>query len=122
MSESQGGIEIVDRESCDLFLRVDNGSTIDNPLGLTLTIDGHEVAVWSLEYRHEHYSEKLPLRLEPGRHRLVASTDTGVSLERTFAVQAGGPKLHGMLSYYYCADEDGRVLDLGISSTPIGIR
>lgn len=118
--ESQ--IRVVDPESCDLLLMFSNQSYLDDPVVLTVVIDGVDVLSQPFEVRNQHNFVRFPLRLGPGTRQLMVSSDTGVVLEEQFTLPGTGERQHAGIAYYNYADEDGRLIDWNIRSTPIGIR
>lgn len=112
----------MDSESCDLLLMVSNQSHLDDPVVLTVGIDGVEVLSQPFEVRDQHHFVRFPLRLGPGTHQLRASSDTGVVLEEEFHLPASGERQYAGISYYNYADEDGKLIDWSIQSVPMGIR
>lgn len=102
-----GGVELVPEEQADLHLWVSNQSFADDPVAVTVTIDGVTVVDQPFAVEGQHNWELFPVALEPGRHTLSATSDTGVSLERTFRVPEGGPR-YAVLDYWYYADSEGR--------------
>jgi hypothetical protein len=119
---SEGQIRVVDLESCDLLLMVSNQSYLDDPVVLTVVIDGVDVVSQPFEVRNQHHFVRFPLRLGPGPHQLKVSSDTGVVLEEQFTLPATGERQHAGIGYYNYADEDGKLIDWNIPSMPIGIK
>lgn len=72
--------------------------------------------------RNQHHFVRFPLHLGPGTHRLRVSSSTGVVLEEEFLLPANGARQHAAISYYNYADEDGKLIDWSIQSTPMGIE
>ena len=107
--------------SVDLLLRVSNQSYLDDPVALTVAIDGREVLSQSFDVRNQHHFVQFPLSLGPGRHQLRASSGTGVLLSEEFTLPETGERRHAGISYYNHADEDGAFIDWSIQSTPMGI-
>lgn len=74
-------------------LWVSNQSFADDPVGLTITVDGH-VAVaadFFVEGHHNWIAYDID-GLEAGSHTLAAESDTGGELEATFTVVDGEPR------------------------------
>jgi len=101
---------------------VSNQSYLDDPVVLTVVIDGQEVLSQPFEVRNQHHFVRFPLRVGPGGHQLRASSDTGVVLDEEFMLPATGERQHAGISYYNYADADGRLIDWNIQSMPMGIR
>ena len=99
-----------------------NQSYLDDPVVLSVVIDGVEVLSQPFEVLNQHHFINFPLRLAPGMHRLKVASDTGVILERKFTMPEGGPQQYAGISYYNYADEDGKLIDWHIQSTPMGIK
>jgi hypothetical protein len=117
-----GQVGLVDPEACDLMLMVSNQSYLDDPVVLTIVIDGVEVVSQPFEVRNQHHFVRFPLGLGPGTHRLEVSSDSGVVREEQFALPADGARQYAAISYYNYADEDGKLINWHIQSMPIGIR
>lgn len=122
VGSSKGQIRVVDHESCDLLLMVSNQSYLDDPVALTVVIDGLDVLSQPFEVRNQHHFVRFPLRVGAGTHQLKVSSNTGVVLEVQFTLPGTGERQHAAIAYYNYADEDGRLIDWNIQSTPIGIR
>lgn len=112
----------MDLESCDLLLMVNNASYLDDPVVLTVVIDGADLLSRPFEVRNQHHYVRFPLRLGPGTHQLKVSSNTGVVLEEQFTLPATGERQHASIGYYHYADEDGKLIDWNIQSMPMGIR
>ena len=69
--------EIVEPDACDLLLMVSNQSYLDDPVTLTVVIDGFRVLSQPFEVRNQHHFVRFPLRLAPGTHELTAVSNTG---------------------------------------------
>jgi hypothetical protein len=119
---SEGEVRVVDPESCDLLLTVSNESYLDDPVVLTVAIDGVDVLSQPFEVRDQHHFVRFPLRLGSGTHELKVSSDTEVVLEERFTLPATGERQYAGIAYYNYADEDGKLIDWNIQSIPIGIR
>ena len=119
---SEGDVRVVDPESCDLLLTVSNQSYLDDPVVLTVVIDGVDVLSQPFEVRNQHHFVRFPLRLGSGTHELKVSSDTGVVLDERFTLPATGERQHAGIAYYNYADEDGKLIDWNIQSMPVGIR
>jgi hypothetical protein len=113
---------ISDPDSADLLLVVSNQSPLDDPVVLTIEIDDVEVLSQPFEVRNQHHYVYFPLRLGPGVHRLRATSGTGVSINESFTLPDDGARQYAGIDYYNYADEDGRLIDWGIQSTPMGVR
>lgn len=72
--------------------------------------------------RNQHHVVRFPLLLGPGRHQVKVSSDTEALIEEEFTLPATGERQHAGIAYYNYADEDGRLIDWCIQSTPMGIK
>lgn len=117
-----GQVRVVDSESSDLLLMVSNQSYLDDPVVLTVVIDGVDVLSQPFEVRNQHHFVRFPLLLGSGRHHVKVSSDTGVVLEVEFTLPETGEPQHAGIDYYNYADDDGRLIDWCIQSTPMGIK
>ena len=122
MDAAAGGVNITDRDSCDLLLSVSNQSYLDDPVVLAVVVDGVEILSQPFEVLTQHHFVEFPLILAPGTHKLTASSDTGVSLERRFTIPADRSRRYANISYYNYADEDGKLIAWHIQSRPMGIK
>lgn len=114
-------LSVVDGQSCNLLLSVSNQSYLDDPVVITIEIDGVQVVSESFEVRNQHHSVRFPLQLGLGPHVVHVTTDMGVTIDERFALQEG-PRSHASVSYYNYADEDGKPIDWHIQFTPMGTR
>jgi hypothetical protein len=108
--------------SCDLLLMVSNQSYLDDPVVLTVAIDGVDVLSQPFEVRSQHHFVRFPLRLGPGTHQLRVASDTGVVRQEQFTLPETGERQYATVAYYNYADEDGKLIDWNIESRPIGIK
>ena len=121
MDSSRPGIGIVDLEQADLHLWVANQSPLDDPVLLTVEIDGTEIVSQPFEVRSQHHRLLFPLRIAPGGHRLRVTSDTGVTLRHEFTMP-GTERQFAVIEYWNYADEDGRRITWQLSSRPTGLR
>jgi hypothetical protein len=117
----EGDVGVENSGPCDLLLRVSNESYLDDPVGLTVVIDGTEVLSQPFEVRNQHHFVQFPLLLGPGTHELRVVSSTGVVLTEEFLLPVTGERQHADISYYNYADEDGKLIDWSIRSTPMGV-
>jgi hypothetical protein len=122
VSAQDPDVRITDRDSADLLLMVSNQSFLDDPVVLTIEIDGLEVLSRPFEVRNQHHYVHFPLRLGSGSHQLRATSDTGVSINESFTLPEDGARQYAGISYYNYADEDGMLIDWVIQSTPMGVK
>lgn len=120
-SPSHTPIGLVDRDACDLLLRVSNNSPIDDPVRLSIRVDATDVIDQEFEYRREHYSEEFALMVGPGAHRLRISSDTGVVGWYLFKMPHTDVRRYATITYFNYEDEDGKLIDWYFSSRPIGV-
>lgn len=119
---STNQIKIVDREACDLLLTISNQSYLDDPVVLTVVIDGVEVLSRPFEVRNQHNFVPFPLCVGPGAHKVWVSTDTDVALEEEFVLPPTGERQYASIEYFNYADEDGKLIDWFIQSIPMGTK
>lgn len=98
-------VRLTTEDQADLHLWISNQSFLDDPVHLTVSIDGVEVVDRRFEVGSQHNWELFPLAAEPGKHALVAESDTGVSTRRTFTLPGEGRR-HAVLDYWYYEDGD----------------
>jgi hypothetical protein len=121
MGASERRVEVVDADSCDLLLMVSNQSYLDDPVVLTIAIDGIDVLSEPFEVRNQHHVVEFPLRLGAGEHLLKISSDTGVDREEHFTLPESRERRYAAIAYYNYADEDAELIDWHIQSAPMGI-
>lgn len=111
-------VELVPEEQADLHLWVSNQSFADDPVSVTVAIDGVTVVDRAFAVEGQHNWELFPVALEPGRHTISATSDTGVSLERTFRVPEGEQR-YAVLDYWNYEDGDGRHFSWRVQTEPV---
>lgn len=105
-----------------LVLMVSNQSFEDDPVRLTISIDGQQVADDAFEVGSQHSVTNYYVRgLAPGQHEIEVESDTGVSYGSTFTMPTGAPHWAFLTYWYYPDDGNGRFVDLQESEEPIGI-
>lgn len=94
-------------------------SYLDDPVVITVEIDGVQVISEAFEVRNQHHFVRFPLRLGLGPHVVHVTTDTGIMIDEGFSLQEG-PRSYASVSYYNYADEDGKLIDWHIRFEPMG--
>ncbi len=105
----------------EVKLWVSNQSVADDPIHLTVTIGDVTVVDQSFEVEGQHNWLAFDITgLEPGRHRINATSETGATLTDEFTVLADEPRWLLIDYGYYPEDADGRFLTFIESDEPIG--
>lgn len=93
----------------ELLLWVSNQSFEDDPVSLTVTIDGQQVVADEFEVENQHnwigfFVKGLP----PGEHEVTARSDTGVDVKGSFTLPEGEPRWLVLDYWFYRDDPEGR--------------
>ncbi|MEH1167483.1 hypothetical protein V6V47_19070 [Micromonospora sp. CPCC 205539] len=112
-------IQIVDEQLADLHLWVSNQSFDDDPIVLTVSIDGTEVIAQPFEVRGQHNWILFPLQVPSGRHVVHVRSGTGAEKQETFSMPGTG-RQYAVIDYWNEPGQGGRHLSWRIQSTPIG--
>jgi hypothetical protein len=104
-------------------LWVGNQSFDDDPVAITVAIDGVQVVDDSFEVGSQHNWFSFMIDgLEPGEHTLSATSDTGAVFEATFTVPPDEPRWMVVDYWYHPDDELGRHFTFRESAEPIYFR
>ncbi len=112
-------LEGKDAEKADLQLWVSNQSFIDDPVHLTVRIDGDLVVDDDFAVEGQHNFVSFPLQLPEGEHVIEVEADTGATLEKTFVTPASGDKRYALVDYWNYGEKKGRHLDWMFQKEPI---
>lgn len=118
--ESSTGSQQVGPESGQVKLWVSNQSFDDDPVAITVEIDGEVVVedVFAVEGQHNWFSFMID-GLEPGEHTITAISDTGVDFAGTFTLPVDEARWM-VLDYWYSPDDaEGRHFTFDVSEMPI---
>ena len=110
-------VRVVGEDEARLRLFVSNQSFVDDPVRVTVAIDGVPVVDQDLVVEGQHTWVDFPLALPPGRHELVATSGTGARLTERF--RTGEQTRYAVINYWNYEDEDGRFLDWRIQDDPV---
>ena len=108
-------IRIVEEDRADLHLWVSNQSFKDNPIVLTISIDGTEVVEQPFEVGDQHNWILFPVSLPPGKHVVNVASDTGAKMTQSFTSHATEPR-YAAADYWNYADKDGQHITWRIQS------
>ncbi len=108
-------IRLVKEHRADLHLWVSNQSFKDNPIVLTISIDGTEVVDQSFEVGSQHNWILFPVSLPPGQHVLNAASETGSEMRQRFTSHATEAR-YAAVDYWNYADKHGRHITWRIQS------
>jgi hypothetical protein len=114
-------IRLVDEgdDAADLKLYVSNQSFADDPVHVTVTIDGVELIDQSFAVEGQHNWIDFAVDLPGGEHEIVATSDTGVEFSETF--NSSPTKLkYAVLDYWNYEDAEGKYFSWNIQGTAIG--
>lgn len=118
---TQPRIRVVASDDAALHLWVSNQGPEDDPVVLTVTIDGIEVVAQPFEVRNQHTFVLFPLDIQPGPHEVKVISGTGVVFKRRFTMAEAGRQYAG-ISYWNYPEDGGRKITWHMQSDPIGIR
>lgn len=112
-----GDVRVIGEDEARLRLFVSNQSFVDDPVRVTVAIDGVSVVDQDLFVEGQHTWVDVPVALPPGRHELVATSGTGARLTEQF--RTGTRTRYAVINYWNYEDEDGRFLDWRIQDDPV---
>lgn len=114
------GTEQVEPEVGAVKLWVTNQSFVDDPVDVTIWIDGAEVISRDFWVEDQHTWIPFFVRgLDPGEHAIAARSDTGVEYAGTFTVPPDQPRWLVLTYWYYRGDPQGRHFALHESERPV---
>ncbi len=112
-------LEDKDEKKADLQLWVSNQSFVDDPVHLTVTIDGDVVVDDDFAVEGQHNWVSFSLQMPAGEHEIEVVADTGPTLEKTFVTPDSGDRRYALLDYWNYDDKQGRHLEWMIQKKPI---
>lgn len=113
-------IRMVAEDEADLLLWVSNQSFEDDPVFVTVSIDGTEVVAQPFDVEGQHNWILFPLKVPAGQHVLTAASNTGVETDQRFTIPETGRRYAVLDYWYYPGDRGGRHFSWGIHEKPIG--
>ena len=113
-------IRVVEEDAATLQLWVSNQSFEDDPVEVTIAIDGVEVVSELFEVEGQHSWTLFPITAPPGQHVLTATSDTGATLEEHFTLPEQGLRYAVVDYWYYADDKEGRHFSWLIQKRPVG--
>ena len=102
-----------------LTLYVSNQSFEDDPVLLTVNIDGVPLVDGRFYVEGQHNWLAAPIDLPNGEHTITASSDTGATLTEIFETSPQ-QRLWAVLDYWYYPTEGPRELTWYVSDEPVG--
>ena len=111
-------IRLVDEWDADLHLRVSNQSFADDPVEITVRVDGVEVVAQSFEVGSQHTWVLAALDLPPGEHVVTAASDTGAQLRKEFRTPQDEDR-YAVLDYWNYEDKAGRHFGWRVERDPV---
>jgi hypothetical protein len=115
---SSPSIRLVEEHQADLHLWVSNQAFKDDPVVLTVSIDGTVVVAQPFEVKGQHTWILFPIEVPPGLHVLHVVSGTGVEIEKRFTLPKTGRR-YAVIDYWNSPEAGGRHLSWLIQSTPI---
>jgi hypothetical protein len=104
---SRPAVRMVAENQGDLHLWVSNQSFEDDPVFVTISIDGTEVVAQPFDVEGQHNWILFPLRVPAGQHVLTAASDAGVETEQRFTIPETGRR-YAVLEYWNYDNDKGR--------------
>ena len=89
-----------------LTLHVSNQSFVDDPVGITISIDGETVVDNDFYVEGQHSWITFELAVSPGDHELVMTSSTGVTQAASLIIPAEGHRWAVVNYWFYPADLD----------------
>lgn len=108
----------VQRHQTNLHLWVSNQSFEDNPVVLTVKVDGTEVVAQAFDVGNQHNWVSFPIRLSPGPHVLNVVSGTGAEMQKQFTSPDEGD-MYAVVDYWNYLDAAGRHLSWRTQSSPM---
>jgi hypothetical protein len=116
---SPPAIRIVAEQDANLHLWVSNQSFEDDPVRVTVTIDGVEVITRPFTVEGQHNWILFPVKAPSGPHVVRAVSDTGAELRQGITLPDVGRR-YAVLDYWYYVDDGERRFTWRVQATPIG--
>ena len=89
-----------------LTLFVSNQSFADDPVGITIRIDGDVVVDEEFPVKAQDNWITFELRVSPGEHELMMRSNTGVEADASLSIPAGGHRWASIAYWYSPPDGD----------------
>lgn len=96
-----------------------NQSFKDDPVVLTVSIDGTVVVAQPFELKGQHNWILFPIKAPPGLHVLHMVSETGVEMEKRFTLPETGRR-YAVIDYWNSPEAGDRHISWLIQATPIG--
>ena len=104
----------------EVQLWVSNQSFEDDPVMLTVRVDGIPVVAEPFSVEGQHNWQSFLLRgLAPGEHTVIAESDTGATSSWTFTLAADAPRWLVVDYWYYPDEAEGRHFTFQESDEPV---
>lgn len=91
-------------EKAELVLYISNQSFDDENVRLMVAIDGVTVVEDDFRVEGQHNWIQFPLNLPPGEHAIIATTDSGATLRKTFEVPQYGTR-YAVINHWAESDD-----------------
>jgi hypothetical protein len=115
---TQAPITVASEADADLHLWISNQSFIDDPVGVTVEIDGVEVVRQEFAVEGQHNWVLFPIDLPPGMHVVTATSDTGVRMREKFRIPRQADR-YAVVDYWNYDDPDGRHFTWRLQREPV---
>jgi hypothetical protein len=112
-------VKVVDEEEADLHLWISNQSFADDPVEITVQVDGVEVVDEPFDVESQHNWVLFPLELSPGRHVVTATSDTGAEFRQEFRTPKNHDDRYAVLDYWNYEDKEGRHFTWMVQREPV---
>lgn len=112
-------VALVTHDRADLHLWISNQSFADDPVDVTVSIDGSEIIAQPFAVEGQHNWVLFPLALPPGPHVLEVTSGTGATLQEEFTLPEEGRR-HAVLDYWDETEDGGPLFTWQIQIDPIG--
>jgi hypothetical protein len=109
---------LVTEREANLHLWVSNQSFADDPVAITINIDGHRVVARPFAVEGQHNWVLFPIAATPGRHELIAVSGTEIEMRQTFTLPESGRR-YAVVDYWNYPDDGGRRFTWLIMPAPI---
>ncbi|MDG4841187.1 hypothetical protein O7631_32110 [Micromonospora sp. WMMD967] len=119
LSPDASAVGLVETDQANLHLWVSNQSFTDDPVALTVSIDGTKILDRFFAVEHQHNWVLFPVRVAPGHHVVRVVAGTGVEKQASFAMPETG-RQYAAVDYGNAMDERQRHVNWLLQSTPIG--
>ncbi len=112
------GVKVVEPRNATLHLWVSNQSFTDDPVVVTVSIDGVQLIDQPFDVEGQHNWVLFPIEVAPGRHLVTVESGTGAQLERQFTLPDDGRR-YAVIDYWNYPRDGGKHFTWRIQLTPV---